>query len=121
MSHFPSSEAIFRLRGRTEGCTACKISHFPATDRYRVRQVADRTGIVSGQRDAGVDFEPPQGCGKSRNLDIAGLLTVTTSYRFSDHWFTRFNWNRVMSNDSRDSDNFLPGVGYRWARRSGDE
>jgi hypothetical protein len=38
---------------------------------------------------------------------------VTT--RFFDHWFTRFNWNRVMSNDSRDSDVFLLGVGYRWA------
>jgi len=52
-----------------------------------------------------------------RDLDIAGLLTVTTSYRFFDHWFTRFNWNRVMSNDSRDSDVFLLGVGYRWAAR----
>lgn len=41
-------------------------------------------------------------------------LTVTTSYRFSDRWFTRFNWNRVMSNDSRDTDLFLLGLGYRW-------
>ena len=41
-------------------------------------------------------------------------MTVTASYRFSDRWFTRFNWNRVMSNDSRDTDIFLLGLGYRW-------
>lgn len=64
-----------------------------------------------------VDFEAPPDPGGNRNLDMAGLLTVTTSYRFFDHWFTRFNWNRVMSNDSRDSDIFLLGVGYRWAAR----
>jgi hypothetical protein len=52
-----------------------------------------------------------------RDPDISGLLTVTASCRFSDHWFTRFNWNRVMSNDNRDSDVFLLGVGYRWAAR----
>jgi len=63
-----------------------------------------------------VDNEPPPGSGDDRILDIAGLLTVTTSYRFSDHWFARFNWNRVMSNDSRDTDNFLLGVGRRWMR-----
>lgn len=67
-----------------------------------------------------VDFDSPPGSGESRNLDIAGLLTVTTSYRFSDRWFTRFNWNRVMSNDSRDTDLFLLGIGYRWGSASGD-
>ncbi len=61
-----------------------------------------------------VEFEAPPNSAGDRNLDIAGLLTVTTSYRFSDHWFTRFNWNRVMSDDNRDTDNFLLGVGYRW-------
>lgn len=64
-----------------------------------------------------IDFEPPPDSGTSRNLDIAGLLTVTAGYRFSDRWFTRFHWNRVMSNDSRDSDMFLLGIGYRWGRR----
>jgi len=60
------------------------------------------------------DREPPPGSGASGRLDIAGLLTITTSYRFSDPWFTRFNWSRVMSNDSRDTDLFLLGLGYRW-------
>lgn len=63
-----------------------------------------------------IDREPPPDSVASSRLDIAGLLTVTTSYRFSDRWFTRFNWNRVMSNDSRDSDLFLLGLGYRWER-----
>jgi len=63
-----------------------------------------------------VDREPPPDSGESSRLDIAGLLTVTAGYRFSDHWFTRFNWNRVMSNDSRDTDIFLLGFGYRWER-----
>ena len=63
-----------------------------------------------------VDREPSRDSGASNRLDIAGLVTVTTSYRFSDHWFTRFNWNRVMSNDSRDTDMFLLGLGYRWER-----
>lgn len=62
-----------------------------------------------------VDREPPDSRASSR-LDIAGLLTVTASYRFSDRWYTRFNWNRVMSNDSRDTDIFLLGLGYRWER-----
>jgi hypothetical protein len=61
-----------------------------------------------------VDREPLPDTGENERLDIAGLLTVTSSYRFSERWFTRFNWDRVMSNDSRDTDIFLLGLGYRW-------
>jgi hypothetical protein len=61
-----------------------------------------------------VDREPLPDTAENERLDIAGLVTVTTSYRFSDRWFTRFNWNRVRSNDNRDSDIFLLGLGYRW-------
>lgn len=60
------------------------------------------------------DREPSPDTASGSRLDIAGLFTVTSSYRFSDRWFTRFNWNRVMSNDSRDTDIFLLGFGYRW-------
>ena len=63
-----------------------------------------------------VDREPVPDTGENERLDIAGLVTVTSSYRFSDRWFTRFHWNRVMSNDSRDTDIFLLGFGYRWER-----
>ena len=62
------------------------------------------------------DREPLPDSPASSRLDIAGLLTITSSYRVSDRWFTRFNWNRVMSNDSRDTDIFLLGLGYRWER-----
>jgi hypothetical protein len=62
------------------------------------------------------DREPPPDSTSGGRLDIAGLFTVTSSYRMSDRWFTRFNWNRVMSNDSRDTDIFLLGIGYRWDR-----
>jgi len=63
-----------------------------------------------------VDREPMPDTAENERLDVAGLLTVTASYRFSGRWFTRFNWNRVMSNDSRDTDIFLLGLGYRWER-----
>ena len=61
-----------------------------------------------------VDFEPPPDSGAGSRLDTAGLLTVTTGYRFPGHWFTRFLWDRVASKDNRDSDIFLLGAGYRW-------
>jgi hypothetical protein len=57
-----------------------------------------------------VDREPLPDTAENERLNIAGLVTVTASYRFSDPWFTRLNWNRVMSNDSRDSDIFLKAV-----------
>jgi hypothetical protein len=83
----------------------------------RVPFLDDRLSIgVGAGLYSFVDFEAPPGSGENRNLDIAGLLTITTSYRFSDHWSTRFHWNRVMSNDSRDTDLFLLGLGYRWER-----
>ncbi len=63
-----------------------------------------------------VDREPVPDTGKNERLDIAGMVTVTAGYRFSDPWFTRFNWNRVMSNDNRDTDIFLLGLGYRWGQ-----
>jgi hypothetical protein len=63
-----------------------------------------------------VDREPVPDTGENERLDIAGLVTVTAGYRFSGPWFTRFNWNRVMSNDSRDTDIFLLGLGYRWGQ-----
>jgi hypothetical protein len=61
-----------------------------------------------------VGLEMPPDSGATRRLDIEGLVTVTTSYRFANHWFTRFHWNRVITNYDRDSDIFLLGIGYRW-------
>ncbi len=52
--------------------------------------------------------------GQDLNSDLAGLISPTISYRFSDKWLVRFNWNRVVTNYNRDADVFLLGVGYRW-------
>ncbi|MBW6503247.1 hypothetical protein K0B90_03075 [bacterium] len=51
-----------------------------------------------------------------RILTGGGGIIVSGSNRESASG-SRFNWNRVMSNDSRDSDVFLLGVGYRWGAR----
>jgi len=61
-----------------------------------------------------VDYEPPAGSDESRSVDVAGLLTITAAYRLPGRWLVRFLWNRVMSNDDRDTDMFLVGLGYRW-------
>jgi len=46
--------------------------------------------------------------------NIGALVSITTSYRFTNHWFTRFNWNRVLSRHDRDTDDFVLGLGYSW-------
>jgi len=47
-------------------------------------------------------------------IDVAGLVTLTAGYRFAGHWIARFNWNRTMTGNDRDSDIFVLGAGYRW-------
>jgi len=44
----------------------------------------------------------------------AGLLTLSASYRFNDHWAARLSWYRAMTGYNRDADVFLTGVGYRF-------
>lgn len=44
----------------------------------------------------------------------AGLLTLSASYRLSEHWLGRLSWNRVMTGYDRDADIFVAGVGYRF-------
>jgi hypothetical protein len=36
--------------------------------------------------------------------------------RLSEHWIIRAVFDRVTSSYNRDSDIFLVGLGYRWAR-----
>lgn len=62
-----------------------------------------------------VDGSPPPGQGGDEQFDITGLVSLTTSYRFAERWFARILWNRVAAGQSRDSDQFLVGAGYRWA------
>ena len=61
-----------------------------------------------------LDRFPPRWTGEDERFDVAGLVSLTTSYRFGDRWFTRVNWSRVASGIHRDSDIFALGVGCRW-------
>ena len=47
----------------------------------------------------------------SENL-LSGILTLTGSYRFVPHWNLRVSWNRVITNNERDTDVILAGLGY---------
>lgn len=42
---------------------------------------------------------------------VAGLVTVSSAYRFGDRWFVRLNWNRVVSFYNRDADVIVLGLG----------
>ncbi|RKT13880.1 hypothetical protein B0G69_7091 [Paraburkholderia sp. RAU2J] len=45
---------------------------------------------------------------------LAGLMSMSASYRMTPHWSARVSWNRVMTRYSRDTDVILAGVGYRF-------
>ena len=53
--------------------------------------------------------DPGPGRGK-----FSGLVSISGTYRFADHWDARLTWNRVVTRYNRDSDVILAGVGYRW-------
>jgi hypothetical protein len=43
---------------------------------------------------------------------LAGIITITGSYRFHPHWAMRVSWNRIVTNYNRDTDVILGGLGY---------
>lgn len=45
---------------------------------------------------------------------LSGLVSVSASYRLTQHWSARVTWNRVVTRYSRDTDVILGGVGYRF-------
>lgn len=45
---------------------------------------------------------------------LSGLVSLSASYRFTQHWTARVTWNRVVTRYSRDTDVLLAGVGYRF-------
>ncbi|MBB3002240.1 MAG: hypothetical protein V4793_14480 [Paraburkholderia tropica] len=45
---------------------------------------------------------------------LSGLVSVSASYRFTQHWAARVTWNRVVTRYSRDTDVILGGIGYRF-------
>ena len=45
---------------------------------------------------------------------FAGIVSMSASYRFGEHWTTRVTWNRIVTRYNRDTDVILAGVGYRF-------
>lgn len=45
---------------------------------------------------------------------FSGLISISGSYRFTDHWAARLTWNRVLTRYDRDTDVILAGIGYRF-------
>ena len=50
--------------------------------------------------------------GQGTTRDLAGLVSLSAAYRFSEQWFARFHWNRVFTSNNSDADLFLAGIGY---------
>jgi hypothetical protein len=61
-----------------------------------------------------IDQKRPSPPGKEGTRDLAYLISITAAYRFANHWFARFNWNRVFVDYNRDTDVFTLGLGFRW-------
>jgi hypothetical protein len=45
---------------------------------------------------------------------VAGIFSMSASYRISNHWDVRAMWHRPFTNYNRDSDIWLGGVGYQF-------
>jgi hypothetical protein len=45
---------------------------------------------------------------------MAPLVSLTAGRQITEHWVVRLTWDRVITANSRDSDIFLLGLGYRW-------
>ena len=43
---------------------------------------------------------------------LSGLVSVTAARRIGPHWLARFVWNRMVTNDDRDCDMLMLGLGY---------
>ncbi len=52
---------------------------------------------------------PGPGAGK-----VSGLVTIAGSYRLTQHWDARLEWNRVVTRYDRDTDVIFAGAGYRF-------
>jgi hypothetical protein len=50
----------------------------------------------------------------TQGKDIAGVVSITSSYRFFPHWGMRFTWDRIVTNYDRDADVILCGIGYHF-------
>jgi hypothetical protein len=60
-----------------------------------------------------VDKRKIEGSGESSGT-FSGIVTPSVSYRFAEHWDTRFSWNRIVTTYDKDTDVFQFGLGYRF-------
>jgi hypothetical protein len=63
-----------------------------------------------------IDRKHPAADGSNATTAVAPLGSLSLSSQLSAHWSVRLMADRVTSNDNRDADIFLAGLGYRWAR-----
>jgi len=45
---------------------------------------------------------------------LSGIISLTGSYRFAQHWAARATWNRIVTSYARDTDVMLGGISYRY-------
>jgi len=50
----------------------------------------------------------------SDNVDLAGLVTMTASFRITPSWAVRGSWMRTVTDFNRDTDIMIGGLGYRF-------
>src|SRR6478609_8116872 len=94
--------------GNTSGGEACKSVPVP------LRCGAARCGGAGNLRSRRRDADRPHHEDHACLAFVAGIFTMTASYRIGREWTARFSWNRVLSNYDRDADVLLFGVGYRF-------
>jgi hypothetical protein len=58
-------------------------------------------------------YEKYSGTDEERTT-LVGALSATATYRVTSHWAGRFTFNRIITNDNRDTDVFLGGLTYRF-------
>lgn len=64
-----------------------------------------------------IDQKHPRPGYLGTSATMAPLVSLTVSARLSEHWLVRLMFDRVTSDNNRDSDIFLLGLGYRWGGR----
>ena len=52
--------------------------------------------------------------GNEDRYTVAGVITLSASYRFNPNWLVRLSWNRITTDYNRDTDVIMIGPGYRF-------
>jgi hypothetical protein len=83
----------------------------PVTEIWAGRTfVDDRFGLEIGLGPyVGYDYH-----GAYNATRLSWLASLSGSIRFTEHWLLRGTWDRVTTNNDRDTDIFMAGIGYRF-------